>query len=357
MKESPYITWAKHHHQARYNLAGSGVTPLPIEQLGVQPEDLDLSGEHEEGWPPLLERIAGRYGVEPSNVVLAPGCSMANHIVCSLLLEPGDTVLVEHPVYEPLQLLPRLFHAEVRFFERRPEDDYRLNPETIEPLLDDRTRLLICSNLHNPTGKLARRADLEVVASLAETHGFHALVDEVYLEWLHDEGESTATLLGPRLITTRSLTKAYGLNALRAGWVIAEEEVAERLRRLNDLFAIIMPLPIERMAARAFDRAQELLSPLKKQLDENQAIVEDFIANQPLLSWTPPAAGPIGFVRLKDGSAEELVVRLREHDTAVAPGRFFGVADHFRLGFGVEKEILVEGLRRLDSVTGQVSPR
>ena len=274
---------------------------------------------------------------------------MANHIVCSLLLEPGNTVLVEHPVYEPLQLLPKLFHAEVRFFERRPEDDHRLNPEAIEALLDDRTRLLICSNLHNPTGKLARRAELEGIASLAETHGFHALVDEVYLEWLHDEGEPTATLLGPRMITTRSLTKAYGLNALRVGWVIAEEETAERLRRLNDLFAIIMPLPIERMAARAFDRAQELLSPLKRQLVENQAIVEDFIASQPWLSWDPPAAGPIGFTRLKEGSVDDLVARLQENDAAVAPGRFFGVPDHFRLGFGIEKEILVEGLRRLES--------
>jgi aspartate/methionine/tyrosine aminotransferase len=350
MKESPYITWAKHHHQAKYNLASSGVTPLPIERLGVQPEDLDLSGEHEEGWPPLLERIARRYGVEPSNVVLAPGCSMANHIVCSLLLEPSDTVLVEHPVYEPLRLLPELFHAEVRLFERRAEDDYRLRPEAVEPLLDDRTRLVICSNLHNPTGKLARRDDLEGIASLAESHGFHVLVDEVYLEWLHDEGESTATLLGPRMITTSSLTKAYGLNALRAGWVIAEEEIAERLRRLNDLFTVIMPLPIERMAARAFDRAQELLSPLKKMLDENRAAVENFIAGQSLLSWDPPAAGPIGFVRLKEESVEDLVMRLQENDTAVAPGSFFGVDDHFRLGFGVEKEILDEGLRRIDYV-------
>jgi aspartate/methionine/tyrosine aminotransferase len=96
---------------------------------------------------------------------------------------------------------------------------------------------------------------------------------------------------------------------------------------------------------------------LKKQLDENRAVVEDFIASRPLLSWNPPTAGPIGFVRLKEWSVEELVVRLLEHDTAVAPGRFFGVADHFRLGFGVEKEILVEGLRRLDSVMGRGSPR
>jgi aspartate/methionine/tyrosine aminotransferase len=326
----------------------------PVEQLGIEPEDLDLSGEHEEGWPPLLQRIADRYGVRPSNVVLAPGCSMANHIVCSLMLEPDDTVLVEHPVYEPLQLLPKLFHAKVRYFERRREDDYRLDPKTIESLVDDRTRLLICSNLHNPTGRLAPRADLEAIASLGETHGFHVLVDEVYLEWLHDEGESTATLIGPRMITTSSLTKAYGLNALRVGWVIAEDETAERLRRLNDLFAIIMPLPIERMAARALDRAEELLTPLKKLLVDNHETVKDFIEDQPLLDWTPPAAGPICFVRLKEGALGELVSRLQESDTAVAPGTFFGVPDHFRLGFGVEEEILLEGLRRLEAALGRL---
>lgn len=349
MKESPYIAWAKHHHQCTYNLASSGVSDPPVDMIGFRQDDLDVSGEHVEGWPGLLERIAGRYGVSPDNVVLSQGASMANHLVCALLLEPGDGVLVETPCYEPLHLLPRFFHAWVRFFRRRPEDGYRIDAAGIERLIDSRTRLLICSNLHNPTGRLAPRQDLEELGRLAEAHGFHVLVDEVYLEWLHETGESTAALVGPRFITTRSLTKAYGLDALRAGWIIADRETARRLRRLVDLFYVFMPHPAERMAARALDRAADILRILKPRLERNRELVSDFVAAHPELSWTPPDGGTVAFLRLLRGSVEELEQRLAAMDTAVAPGRFFGAPDCFRLGMGMPGEVLAEGLRRLSA--------
>ncbi len=354
MKQSPYVTWAKRHHSVTYNLASSGIARPPLEEIGFGPEDLELSGEHEEGWPPLLERLAKRYGVDSSQVVLAPGASMANHLVCALLLEPGDTVLVEQPAYEPLHALPKYFHAKVRFFQRSAEEGYPLNARAIEPLLDEDTRLLICSNLHNPTGKWVRTSDLEVLASLAESHDFHILVDEVYLEWLYSEGERTASLLGPRMITTRSMTKAFGLDSLRAGWILSSEEIAERLRRLNDLFSITTPFPTERMAARALDHADDILAALTKRLAENRSLVEDFLSRHPELSWRAPDAGPVGFIHLKDGSVDALVAQLLEKDAAVAPGRVFGVADRFRLGFGMKKEILIEGLRLLDDVLQQL---
>jgi len=353
MKQSPYVTWAKRHHSVTYNLASSGIAIPPLDDIGFGPEDLELSGEHEEGWPPLLKRLAKRYGVDSSQVVLAPGASMANHLVCALLLEPGDTVLVEHPAYEPLHALPRYFHAKVRFFERPADEGYPLSAGEIEPLLDEGTRLLICSNLHNPSGKRVRTSELEELASLAESHDFHVLVDEVYLEWLYSEGEKTASLLGPRMITTRSMTKAFGLDALRAGWILSSEEIAEKLRRLNDLFSITTPFPTERMAARALDHADDILAILKKRLNENRALVEDFLSRHTELSWTAPNGGPVGFVHLNNGSVDALVTRLLERDAAVAPGRFFGVADHFRLGFGMKKEILIEGLHRLDEVLQQ----
>lgn len=350
MKESPYITWAKRHHRITYNLASSGVSRAWAGELAFELEDLARTGEQEDGWPPLLERIAQRYGVQTSNVVLAPGASMANYLVSALLIEPGDTVLVEHPVYEPLRLLPRHFRAEVRLFERRADDGYAFSPAAIERLVDDRTRLLICTNLHNPTGTLAARHELETLASLGESLGFHVLVDEVYLDWLYEEGERTAALLSPSMIATRSLTKVFGLDTLRMGWILADADTAERLRRLIDLFYVKMPHPIERMAARAFDRADDLLRSLTTKLEENFAVVKDFVDRHSELSWSLPVAGPIGWIRLETGSVEVLVQRLEKLDTLVAPGRFFDVDDHFRLGFGMEKEILVEGLRRLDKV-------
>ncbi len=151
MKTNSYITWAKAHHEVRYNLASSGVAPPSLETLGVALDDFSLTGEDEEGWAPLIERIARRYEVRSSQVALAQGMSMANHMVCALFLKPGDHVLLEHPCYEPLHLVPRFFHADVDFFERPRDDQFRLSSALIEEKLTDHTRLVILSNLHNPT--------------------------------------------------------------------------------------------------------------------------------------------------------------------------------------------------------------
>jgi aspartate/methionine/tyrosine aminotransferase len=180
------------------------------------------------------------------------------------------------------------------------------------------------------------------------------LVDEVYLEWLYgkDDHPATALNVSPRFVTTASLTKVFGLAALRAGWVLADSALATRMRRLNGLFASSMSHPAERLAARLFDRATMLLEKQRARVDRNRASVVDFIASQSSLSWVEPEAGTIGFVRLEGGDVDGLVERLRARESLVVPGRFFGADDHFRIGFGMERAQLEEGLKRLASVLG-----
>jgi aspartate/methionine/tyrosine aminotransferase len=353
VRESEYLEWARSHGNIKYSLALSGVPPVDVTLLSPSVDDFTMVADNEYGWPPLLERIAQRYGVTPANVVLAHGTSMANHLACAALVEAGDHVVIERPVYDPLVALPRYLGCEVGFFERREQDGYALDVARVESALTARTRLVILSNLHNPTGAIVNRADLESLARLAEQHDFHVLADEVYLEWIYGAGKDpemrSATNISPRFVTTRSLTKVFGLAALRAGWILAEAELAKRIRRLNGLFASSMSHPAERLAARTFEHAKTLLERQRKRVARNRSVVAKFIESQATLSWLPPEAGTVGFVRLADGNVDELVERLLAKDSLVTPGRFFGVDDHFRIGFGMEIEQLNEGLKRLGS--------
>ena len=353
VRESEYLEWARAHGTVRYSLALSGVPPCDVSLLSPSVDDFTMVADNEYGWPPLLERIARRYGVYPENVVLAHGTSMANHLACASLVEAGDHVVIEWPVYDPLVAVPRYLDCEVSFFERRAEDGYALDVARVESVLTPRTRLVILSNLHNPTGAAVNRAELESLARLAESRDFHVLVDEVYLEWNYGVGDDPETRsainISPRFITTRSLTKVFGLAALRAGWILAEAGLATRMRRLNGLFASSMSHPAERLAARVFDNAETLLEKQRTRVDKNRSIAARFISAQQMLSWMPPASGTVGFVRLEGGDVDGLVERLLANDSLVTPGRFFGVNDHFRIGFGMEADHLNEGLKRLAS--------
>ena len=352
-RDSEYLEWARSQGNIKYSLALSGVPPVDVNLLSPSVDDFTMVADNEYGWAPLLERIAQRYGVEPRNVVLAHGTSMANHLACAALVEAGDHVVIERPVYDPLVAVPRYLGCEIGFFERREEDGYALDVARVEAALAPRTRLVILSNLHNPTGAVVNRADLESLSQLAEQRNFHVLVDEVYLEWIYGTGKDpeirSAINVSPRFVTTRSLTKVFGLAALRAGWILADAELATRIRRLNGLFASSMSHPAERLAARTFEHAKTLLERQRKRVARNRSVVTKFIESQSRLSWVPPDAGTVGFVRLEGGSVDDLVERLLAKDSLVTPGRFFGVSDHFRIGFGMEADHLDEGLRRLGS--------
>jgi len=353
VRDSEYLEWARAHGMVRYSLALSGVPPIDVSLLSPSVDDFTMVADNEYGWPPLLERIARRYGADPENVVLAHGTSMANHLACASLVQSGDHVLIESPVYDPLIAVPRYLGCEVGFFERREEDGYALDVARVEAAITPRTRLMILSNLHNPTGAVVNRAELESLARVAESRDLHVLVDEVYLEWNYGAGNDpevrSAINISPRFVTTRSLTKVFGLAALRAGWILAEPALARRMRRLNGLFASSMSHPAERLAARAFEHAKTLLDKQRKRVARNRSLATRFVESQPKLSWVRPETGTVGFVRLEGGDVDGLVERLLAKDSLVTPGRFFGVDDHFRIGFGMEEDHLEEGLKRLGS--------
>jgi aspartate/methionine/tyrosine aminotransferase len=349
--ESEYIEWVLAHATMGYSLAVSGVPPCDVAQLSPTVDDFTMAGANETGWPPLLDRIAVRYGVTPENVVLAHGTSMANHLALAALLSPGDRVLAEFPVYDPLVAVPRYLGCEIDYFERREADGYAVDPDTVERALQPGTRAVIVSNLHNPSGAIVHRGELERLGRLAERRDFYVLMDEVYLEWIYGwpDEPRTAINISTRFVTTRSLTKLFGLAALRAGWILAEPALAARMRKLNGLFSGSMSHPAERLAVRAFDKADALLEQQRARVDRNRLLVRAFVDAQPRLSWVAPETGTVGFIRLDGANVDALVATLQTKESLVTPGRFFGVPDHFRIGFGMDRAQLEGGLARLES--------
>jgi len=184
---SPYMEWAKLRSGARFNLAASGVMSYPLSGLPVRLEDLEINGPTIYGYSPLQERLARKNGVSPENVVAATGTSMANHLAMAATLEPGDEVLVEEPTYELLLSAAQYLGATIRRFPRRFEDDFRIDPEEVARHITPRTKLVVITNLHNPSCALTDTATLAAIGEVARSVGARVLVDEVYLETLFDQ--------------------------------------------------------------------------------------------------------------------------------------------------------------------------
>jgi aspartate/methionine/tyrosine aminotransferase len=198
-----YMQWAKQHPHARWDLCGSNLLPCSNDDLPEAAGALQINGPNDEGYAPLVEAIARRYGVATSQVATGTGTSGVNFLVCAALLDAGDDVLVETPGYDPLYAAPELLGARVVRFERRFEDGYALDPDLVARALTGPTRLIIITNLHNPSGVRASDEALAAVGRLAERAGAHVLVDEVYLDSAFVDAGHRTPDTGPRLSQVR----------------------------------------------------------------------------------------------------------------------------------------------------------
>ena len=327
--------FAKRETAAAYNLATSGVADCDLADLDVSLADLALHGDNAYGYAPLVERIAARFAVPAECVVTAAGCSFANHLALAALVAPGDEVLVEQPTYELLLATLGYLQADVRRFPRRALADWRLDPDEVVARLTPRTALVVLTNLHNPSSAFAEPAAIAAIAAAAERIGAHVFIDEVYLELTAGKGGTSPVTppQGCRAVVTGSLTKAYGLSGLRCGWILAPPALAERMRRLNDLYAVAPPHIAERLGVIAFDRLDTLAERARALLAKNRGAYRAIFGDHRELDQTIFNVGSTVFPRLRSGGADAFFDLLRARfATTVVPGRFFGAPDYIRIG-------------------------
>jgi aspartate/methionine/tyrosine aminotransferase len=343
------MEWAKTRPKAEIDLAGSNLLPCTLDELPGAREAVDIEGESPDGYPPLVEAIASRHGVAPERVATAGGCSGATFLACAAILSPGDHVLVESPGYDPLAGAATLLGARVSAFPRRFEDGFALDPDAVADALTPSTRLVILSNPHNPSGTVAAAESLARLANLAEALGFHVLVDEVYRDTVLEHRPEMAAIRSPHVVSTSSLTKAYGLASLRCGWAIASPELAGAIRRARDVVDVWSPMPADRLSVVAFRHLDRLAARARRIVEENTAAVTRFLEEHRTRLRAAPTRTTLVFPRLEgtEDAGPFVETLFRQTGTAVAPGRFFGAPAHFRLAFGGDPAALRRGLENL----------
>jgi aspartate/methionine/tyrosine aminotransferase len=348
--------FAKLKSGARYNLASSGVAECSLADIGARFEDFELHGPNPYGYPALDEAIAARFGIGSEHVVTSAGASFANHQAMAVLVAPGDEVIIEHPTYELMVAALGYLQADLKRVERRLEDGFALDPERVRAQITPRTRLIVLTNLHNPSSRLDPESVVAEIAAAADRVGAVVLIDEVYRELIADDGK-VATSFRPEgnIVVTSSLTKAYGLSGLRCGWILAPAGLAERMRRLDDLYAARGPFLTQKLGLIAMGRLDSLRTRAHAMISPNRAAYRELLGDHPALEQAIFDQGTTIFPRLRQGDGEALLARLQgQYETSVVPGRYFGLARHFRVGLGGDTAMTRKGLERLAEALSMV---
>src|SRR5881409_2208363 len=283
-KHSDYMHWSKTQSRARFNLATSGVAPFPLRDLPINLDELEINGVNSYGYAPLQQAIAAHYGVDPDCVVESAGTSMANHLAMAAIIEPGDEVLIEHPAYGPILDVADYLQANVKRFRRAEENGWAIEPAEVRRCVTPKTRLIIITNLQNPTSALTPESVLREIGDIARSIGALVLVDEVYLDAVYENTPRTSFHLGREFVVTSSLTKVYGVSGLRCGWILAQPDLAWKMRRLNDLYSATPVYPGELFSVAAFQHLNLLRERARRIVEADRNLLRDFLAQQSTIS-------------------------------------------------------------------------
>jgi aspartate/methionine/tyrosine aminotransferase len=353
------MEWAKSGHGGgRFNLARSGIPRiLNLEQLPGGPFRADLSGDNEWGHPQLRDAIARMYGTGSECVLIAQGASQCNFLVAGAVLSEGGTAVVETPVYEPILRAVEVWADRIVRLPRRRENLYQPDPDELRALLDEKTRLIALTNLHNPTQVVLEPARLSGIVQCASEAGALVVVDEVFLPMFDPDCRGHAFAFGA--ISTSSLGKCWGLDALRVGWAVGPANVVRQAYRLNNLLGVSQPFITEDLACRILSspEAVEFLVKRRAEAAEGRALFDQFLESTLEVACLPPLAGVNALVELPAGTDDQTLADelLRQEDTVVFPGHFFECPGCIRVSFGGPALKVEEGLRRLSRfVKGQV---
>ena len=322
-------------------------------------QSLDWNGRDFRGLPELRSHVLAQAGLEQrcqlDDALITAGAAEANFLAIMQLLQPGDEIVVERPGWPQAEVLAEAKGATIVPVQRRESDNWALPLDDLEQAVSAHTKMIFLSNPNNPTGQLMDAETLQEVVTTADRSNAWLLVDEVYagLEWDAPRAPSVAGLYR-RGITTGSVSKALGLQGLRTGWLICRDADlimdAVILRENGSEIMNIMGEVIAEVALRP-ERYAHDLKLARKAGAKNLSWLDDWVANEPHLSWVPPQAGLIGLGRLPDHiHSDAFATRLLEepYRTFVLPGSAYHQPHHIRLGVGGGADVNLEkGLKRL----------
>ncbi len=314
------------------------VTPKPIVEAAKI--SLDKGETHygsSWGLPEFIEAIrqttrrSRGFAPDVNQVLVTPGANIAIFYAVFCLSNPGQEVLVPDPGFPTYLSAIKMCGSVPVPYPLRSENAFQMRAEDIEPLITDKTRLLIINSPQNPTGAITREKDLRDIYDLAVKHDLYVYSDEIYARMVYEEGDffSIASLdqARERVILSNGFSKAFAMTGWRLGALVAPPEVVERMMLLLQTTSSCVSSFVQRAGLEAITGDQE---PVKKMMTEYKAR-RDLLVNGlnqiPGISCHLPGGAFYAFPDISSfgKTSEEFAdAMLEKAGVALLPGSNFG---------------------------------
>ena len=299
--------------------------------------------------------------IDPNSEIVAT-CGSTEAMMCAMMTvtNPGDKVIVFSPFYENYGADTILSGAEPIYVPLVPPA-FTFDPEVLEDAFRQHPKALVLCNPSNPCGRVFTRAELEIIASLAEKYDTYVITDEVYEHIVYAPHQHTyfATLPGmwERTISCSSLSKTYSITGWRLGYLIAPPEIIERAKKVHDFLTVGAAAPLQEAVIPGLEFGQDYYDGLVTKYTHKKELFLKGLDDLHIAHNDPEGAY---YVLLDiseyhcDNDLQFCEDLAREVGVGAVPGSSFfrePVNHLIRMHFAKNDETLNEALNRLEHIT------
>jgi len=280
----------------------------------------------------ICERMKEDYGLEfgLDHIIVTAGASQANYIATQTILNPGDEVIIPEPMYVYYDGWTYLAGAKTVSYPLDEKNSFLIDPKTLEKYVTNRTKALILTSPHNPTGQVYDEKCLSGVAELAKKHNFYVISDDIYNKIVFDDirYRSIASMEGmkERTLIIGSFSKTYAMDGWRVGYLIANKEIISGAMKIHQHTLTCNNTFSQYGAAVALTSSQDCIEEMLKEFDRRRRLILSYL-DEMGIPYVRPHGAYYVFPNISQfgmTSKEFSDFLLEEAQIAVVPGDAFG---------------------------------
>jgi len=293
---------------------------------------------------------------ETDQFLCFPGTQTSLYAVLMGVAESGDEVLVGDPMYATYEGVVRASGAEMVPVPLRPEHGFRIQAADIAERITNKTRAILLTTPHNPTGSILTVEDIDAIGELALKHDLWIISDEVYDQLVFDDAEFVSPLsrsaYADRVIAVSSISKSHAAPGFRSGWCVGPAAFTEALLPLSETMLFGNQPFIADMTEKAVREGSPVAEGMRNRYATRAAKLSDRLTKETALTVHQPEAGMFAMINVActglDGQAyaEHL---LDNGGVAVMPGTSFGttMADWVRVALTIDDASFEAAIERI----------
>jgi aspartate aminotransferase len=296
----------------------------------------------------LREKIAQLNGVKTENVVITPGSKWGIFATLYLTMKGGGNIIIPTPYWTAYELIAKSIGTQTKLLRTEMENEWKVDLDKLESLVDANTKMIILNNPNNPTSKLIDEETLDGIVEIANKKHVTILSDEIYGTIAFAKTKSILEYNGGHThILSNGFSKTFTMTGFRIGYIIGSKQLIDNITKLNQITINNVPVFIQEAALKGLEMQKQIATKIKEEYKMRAKMTTKTLAEAGL-SFTEPDAPFYVFPKRPGLNSEKFCLDLLDRGVAVAPGTSFGdYREHFRISLTAPRDEIEVGLEKI----------